>query len=517
MVSAAEAPRPEHVDPVALSRIGEQLGAPVHGSDVTVTGVSLDSRSVVDGDLWCALPGANTHGACFAAGAAERGAVAALTDAAGAEDCRRAGLAVIEVADPRAETARAAALVYGLPARGLTTLGVTGTNGKTSVTTMIDGTLRELGRTSGLIGTGGTSFRDRDGRDHRVGTVRTTPEAPEMQGILARMVEHGVETCSLEVSSHALVLHRADEIVLDVACFTNLTQDHLDFHGDMETYFAAKATLLTPEHSRRGVVCVDDDWGRRLARQATVPVTTYATLPGIDADHRAEDITSDGFGTDFRLVDRDGASRTLHSALPGRHYVANTIAVQLMLEAAGLDPDSIAPALAHAGTVPGRMEQIDGHPVHGVVDFSHTEDSLVQALTTLRAIPGTGRLITVMGAGGDRDRAKRPLMGAAAARLSDVVVVTDDNPRSEDPAAIRAQVLAGIPAAAPAQIHECDGREAAIRLAVELAAPGDTVLVAGKGAETGQDIGGVVHPFDDRIVLRDALAAGAEDHGTEGS
>jgi UDP-N-acetylmuramoyl-L-alanyl-D-glutamate--2,6-diaminopimelate ligase len=461
---------------------------------------------VEQGDLWAALPGAQAHGAQFAAQAARLGAALALTDEAGRERCESAGLRALVVPDPRAATATAAALVQGRPAEQLATVGITGTNGKTSITTAITRTLLSLGVSAGVIGTSGTTYRDARGTDHAIATVRTTPEAPELHGILARMVEDEVAVASMEVSSHALVLHRADAVVYDVACFTNLTQDHLDFHGTMEEYYRAKRLLFTPEHSRRGIVCVDDEWGRRLAREATVPVTTYATRPDVEADHRVLDVRAEGYGSTF-AVDGPEGRRTLHAALPGRHYVANTLAAELLLAAIGHHGPEVVRALGAEGTVPGRMELVADAPVRGIVDYSHTADALEQALTTLRAVPGTRRLVVVMGAGGDRDRTKRPRMGEVAARLADVVIVTDDNPRSEEPAAIRAEVLAGVPEGANAQVHEVDGRGAAIDLAASLADVSDTILVAGKGAETGQQIGGIVHPFDDRLRLRDALDA----------
>nr|WP_245528751.1 UDP-N-acetylmuramoyl-L-alanyl-D-glutamate--2,6-diaminopimelate ligase [Brachybacterium squillarum] len=500
-----EPPRPESpqgVDAAALARL---LGAPAPDVDVHLTGVTLDSRAVRPGDLWCALPGANAHGADFAAQAASLGAAAALTDDAGAARCREAGLPVLVVEDPRRDTATAAATVYGEPAAKLATIGVTGTNGKTSVTTIVTAVLEHLGVPAGVVGTSGTLYRDPAGAEHVIGTVRTTPESPELHGLLARMAEDGVRIASMEISSHALVLHRADGVVVDAACFTNLSQDHLDFHGTMEEYYLAKRRLFTPAHASRGVVCVDDEWGRRLAREAEIPVTTYSTT-GIAADHRAVDLRPDGFGTGFTVQGPED-SRPLAAALPGRHYVANALAASLLLEIVGVRGPEVDAAIGHAGTVPGRMEQVATAPVRGVVDYSHTPDALQQALDTLRAVPGTRRILTVMGAGGDRDRGKRPVMGEVAARGSDVVIITDDNPRSEDPASIREQVRAGVPADTAAVVHVVDGRGAAIDLAAELADVGDTILVAGKGAETGQTIGGIVHAFDDRLRLREALAA----------
>lgn len=513
--AAPELPRPRDARGATAGdlaqRLGAQLRAPSGGATgsrvaerARLTGVTLDSRAVQPGDLWCALPGARAHGAEFAAQAAQLGALAALTDEAGAQRCADAGLIVLVAADPREATAPAAAIVYGEPAKRLQTIGVTGTNGKTSITMMVQEALLSFGRPAGVIGTSGTAYRDASGIDHQIATVRTTPEAPELHGILARMADDGVQVCAMEISSHALVLHRADDVVCTVACFTNLTQDHLDFHGSMEEYFAAKARLFTPAHASSGIVCVDDEWGRRLAAEASIPVTTYATRPGLAADVIATDVAAEGFGSVFtaRTAQRE---QRLRAPLPGRHYVANTVGAWLLLRAVGVDPESAARGLATA-VVPGRLEQVAEHPVRGVVDYSHTADAIEQALVTLRAVPGTRCIIAVIGAGGDRDRTKRPIMGATAAAGADVVIVTDDNPRTEDPAAIRADVAAGIPTDSSAEVHVVDGRGRAIELAARLAGVGDTILVAGKGAETGQDIGGIVHPFDDRVRLRAALA-----------
>ncbi|MDN6303215.1 MAG: UDP-N-acetylmuramoyl-L-alanyl-D-glutamate--2,6-diaminopimelate ligase [Brachybacterium sp.] len=525
-----EPARPRRGRGASATDLAHALGAPVPGSaepgssecgaELVLRGVTLDSRSVEPGDLWCALPGAHAHGAQFAEQAAGLGAAMALTDPTGRERGVAGGRPVRGGEDPRTATAPAAALGPGRPAAHLATIGVTGTNGKTSITTAITRTLLELAVPAGAIGTSGTSYRDARRVDHAIGTGRTTPEAPELHGLLARMVEDDVEVVSMEVSSHALVLHRADEVVYDVACFTNLTQDHLDFHGTMEAYYEAKRLLFTPEHARRGVVCVDDEWGRRLAREARIPVTTYTTRTDVEADHRAGAHRPEGYGSTFE-VEGPGGTRTLQAALPGRHYVANTLAAELLLAAIGHAGQEVTEALGRAGTVPGRMESVAADPIRGIVDYSHTPDALEQALTTLRGVPGTDRILVVMGAGGDRDRGKRPRMGEVAARLADVVIVTDDNPRTEDPAAIRRDVLSGIPDSTNAQVHDVDGRGAAIALAAYLADVSDTILVAGKGAETGQQIGGIVQPFDDRLRLRDALrdahtARGGADDMDEG-
>jgi UDP-N-acetylmuramoyl-L-alanyl-D-glutamate--2,6-diaminopimelate ligase len=384
---------------------------------------------------------------------------------------------------------------------------------------MLHHTLLARGRASGVIGTSGTRYRDAGGRDHGIGTVRTTPEATDLHGILARMVEDEVTSCAMEVSSHALVLHRVDGVVYDVACFTGLSQDHLDFHHTMEEYYRAKASLFTPERARRAVICVDEEWGRRLARETPLPHLTYASRPGTPADVSVLEARPEGFGTRIRIRRENADEQELYSPLPGEHYVANAIAVMLLLEAIGQEGPEVREAIGRAGTVPGRMERVAEHPVRGIVDFSHTEDALDGALRTLRAAaPGSAsRLLIVLGAGGDRDRGKRPHMGAVAGRLADVVIITDDNPRSEDPAVIREQVAAGIPPDSAAEVHVVAGRAEAITLACALAHVSDTILVAGKGAERGQDIGGTVLPFDDRVQLDRALRARFGTTGPDGA
>ncbi len=500
---ASAAPR------ITTGELARLLGAEVVGPGddaIELTGATLDSRSIEPGDLYCALPGARTHGARFASQAAGSGALAALTDPAGAQECVRAGLVALVLDDPRAATARAAAAVYGDPSQRLTMIGVTGTNGKTSVATMLHRTLLSLGIPAGVIGTNGTEYRDGGGVDAEVTTVRTTPESPDLQGILARMLQSGVQVCVMEVSSHAMVLHRADEIAFDAVAFTNLSQDHLDFHRTMEDYFHAKATLFAPAHARIGVVCVDDDWGMRLARESLIPVTTFTTDPGRSADVVVEQVEPRAFGSSLRVREADGSTHDLRSQIPGMPYVANTVAVLLLLEAVGRSGPEVREAISRSGRVPGRMELVAEQPVRGVVDFSHTEDALAKTLATLRAVPGTRRLLAVIGAGGDRDAGKRPHMGAVAADLADVVIITDDNPRSEDPASIREQVRVGVPTDSAAEVHVVAGRERAIDLACGLADVGDTILLAGKGAETGQTIGDTVLPFDDRVQLRRRLA-----------
>ena len=488
------------------------------GPEVTVTGVTLDSRSVVRGDLYAALPGFNVHGARFASDAVAHGAVAVLTDPAGLELLDRLSVPAIVTDDPRGVLGEVAAGVYGHPSDALTMIGVTGTNGKTTTAYLVESALRAAGRRTGLIGTVETRIGD-----ERVESVRTTPEATDLHALLAVMRERGTEACVMEVSSHALELHRVDGVVYDVALFTNLSQDHLDFHTSMDDYYAAKASLFTPERARAGVVCVDDQWGRRLAAESRVPTTTLATSSDALVRAAADWVVEESGSGAFTL--RHPASQravSLVSHLPGHFNVANTALAALALLATGLQVPDVEEAMAVAPEVPGRMEVVSaGGPLRPrcVVDFAHTPDAVDAALDALR--PSTsGRLIAVLGAGGDRDRGKRPAMGAAAARRADVVVVTDDNPRTEDPAAIRAAVMAGARdavragEAAATEIIDGGSRTAAIAEAVALAVVRrgetdlvDTVVVLGKGHEKGQEIHGVKYPFDDRDALRAALAA----------
>ena len=504
---------------------------PATGSDrgaaeqVLVTGVCLDSRAICAGDLYAAVGGASTHGARYGPQAAQAGAVAILTDAEGAALLAPAGLDLpVLVADrPRARLGELAGWLYGDPADQLLMLGVTGTNGKTTTTYLLDAALRAGGRVTGLIGT--VELRV---ADLCWASVRTTPEATDLHALLALMVERGATVASLEVSSHALAQHRVDGVRFDLVGFTNLSQDHLDFHGSMQRYFEAKAELFTPSRARRGVVCVDDAWGRKLAETAGIEVVTLATRSdqaAVGADWKVLDAEPDPTGTRFTLAgpgDREFAAR---APLPGGFNVANTALALTMLVESGMDAAAAGRALADAGPVPGRMElvgagpSVAGQPV-GVVDYAHTPAAVAAALAALR--PGTtGPLVVVLGAGGDRDRDKRPLMGAAAAALADVVVVTDDNPRTEPPATIRAAVLAGARDAAAGRdviVLEVAGRRAAVAEAVRLAwtdqGPAGVVLLAGKGHEQGQDAGGRVSPFDDRAVLRDELRAAARRVGS---
>ena len=484
--------------------------ARLHGdADTGVTGLTLATQRVHPGDLYAALPGGRAHGADFVAQALEAGAVAVLTDTVGLTKVREvaADTPVIEVPQPREVLGRLAATVYGHAADDLRMIGVTGTQGKTTTTRLLEAALEAADVPSAVIGTVGTRILGRE-----VKTSLTTPEAPDLHALFAAMKEQGVTTCAMEVSSHSLVMGRVDGVVFDVAAFLNLGRDHLDFHEDLEDYFRAKASLFTPERARLGLVNVDDDHGRRLVAEASIPMRTFST-EGAEADWRAVDISAEPAGSSFTVIGPGGVEIAARVPLAGAYNVSNALCAIALAAESGLDAEAVARAMADGPGVPGRLERIDeGQDFLVVVDYAHKPDAVEAALTALRPMT-QGRLVLLIGAGGDRDTGKRPLMGEIGARLADVVIVTDDNPRSEDPESIRAAVVAGaeeVPMRRRAEVVEIGDRGEAIRQAIDMAATGDVVIVAGKGHETGQEINGVVHPFDDRDQVRAALTARAE-------
>ncbi len=501
-------PRPVHVTATPLAELVGQLGAsqPPAAREpegiVAVTGITHDSRAVRPGDLYAALPGARLHGADFVGQAAGLGAAAVLTDATGAERAAATGLPVLVADDPRARMGELAATIYGRPGRDLLQIGITGTSGKTTTAYLVEGGLK-ADRATGLIGTVETRIGDES-----VKSERTTPEATDLQALFAVMRERGVEAVAMEVSSHALVLGRVDGCVFDIAVFNNLSPEHMEFHSGMEDYFQAKARLFTPERSKLGVVNFDDAYGRRLAREATVPVVTFSAEGHPDADWRAVDVHVGPMDSTFTVVGPKDQRISARSPLAGTFNVANSLAAIVALAEAGLDPQAAADGIAAVPGVPGRLERVDaGQPYLAVVDYAHKTDAVESVLRALRKVT-EGKLHVVLGCGGDRDTTKRAPMGAAAARLADTAVLTSDNPRSEDPLAILAAMLEGaasVPAHERGEVQVFEDRAAAIAAAVARARPGDTVLVAGKGHELGQDIAGVVRPFDDRQVLREAI------------
>ncbi len=455
------------------SELAATIGAARHGDDVEIADVVLDSRSVPAGSLFCCVPGAVHDGHDFAAAAVEAGAVALLCE-------RTLDLPVPQllVADVRTSMAAAAAAVFGDPSAGLDVVGVTGTNGKTTVVAMVTAVLEHAGRHPREIGT--------------LTGVRTTPEAPDLQRLLAGFRDEGVDAVAMEISSHALDLHRVDALHVDVGVFTNLGIDHLDFHGTQEAYFAAKARLFEPGRCRVGVVNVDDLHGRLLVDAGGDELRRVSA-----AD--ASDVVTTRRGSAFTW-----RGRRVELPMPGAHNVMNALLAAEACVALEVDEDVIAAGLAALPPVPGRFESFggDGAPVV-IVDFAHTPDALEHAIGTARSLlDPRGRLTVVFGCGGDRDRGKRPMMGEVACSAADQVVVTTDNPRSEDPEAIIAEIVAGC-AGTPTVVVD---RRAAIERAIHAAGSDDIVLVAGKGHEQGQVVGDRVLPFDDREVVRSALA-----------
>jgi UDP-N-acetylmuramoyl-L-alanyl-D-glutamate--2,6-diaminopimelate ligase len=474
-------------------------------SDPELRGVTHDSRRVKPGDLFVCVTGQKSDGHLFLGTAIEQGAAAALVERT---EGLPASLPLLRVASTRAAMGPAAAAVYGHPSREFTVVGVTGTNGKTTTTLLVEALFRAAGCRTGVIGTLGARIGDRE-----LPGDRTTPEAPELQALFAEMAAAEVRAVAMEVSSHALTLDRTLGTEFNLGVFTNLTQDHLDFHGTLEDYFEAKARLFVdyPTQSQKpfsAVINVDDPYGRRLSELSRGRVITY----GIEqaAALRATHIQASPAGVSFR-ISRDGAGeQPLQLRLGGRFNVANALAALGVAHAAGLGWERSLSALAAVPGVPGRFESVDvGQEFAVIVDYAHSPDGLQNVLQSARALD-PARLIVVFGCGGDRDRGKRPIMGRLAAELADAVVVTSDNPRSEDPRSIIREIVAGIEAGPRrrARVMEEPDRRRAIEQAIGMASPGDLVLIAGKGHEDYQIFPDRTIHFDDREVAREVLCAG---------
>ncbi len=471
------------------------------GQEAQVSALALDSRRVRTGDVFFALPGVNAEGARFAQAAISAGAVAVV----GPPGLRLPGAVAVEVQEPRLALAQAANRLFDTPSRSLQVVAVTGTNGKTTTTYLLEAIFAAAGLASGVIGTTGIRIAG----EARPSTF-TTPEAPELQALLAEMRDRAVRAVAMEASSHALVQRRTWGLATDVAIFTNLTQDHLDYHGSMEAYFDAKLMLFDGRNGATGkstvaVVNVDDAWGRRVAEvagQAGLPVVRFGE--GSDADVRIVSVGAEGSGLELEFA---GSGATWRCVLPllGRYNAWNAAGAFAAAVALGIDASAAAAGLNRASAIPGRLERVDaGQPFTVVVDYAHTPDALERALAACRE-HARGRVLCVFGCGGDRDRGKRPVMGGIAAAGAELAWVTNDNPRSEDPAAIAAEVVSGAPAGA---LHVVLDRGEAIAAALAHAHPGDIVLIAGKGHETTQTIGAKVLPFDDREVARALLVGG---------
>ncbi|WP_257158542.1 UDP-N-acetylmuramoyl-L-alanyl-D-glutamate--2,6-diaminopimelate ligase [Corynebacterium cystitidis] len=501
-------PAPSLVDLARLASARLE-NAPAAPESLKFSSISLNSADVERGGIFAALPGTRVHGARFAG---ETPAAAILTDEAGLALLTEAGdrRPVLVVDDIRAVLGEISAEIYGHPSAALTVLGVTGTSGKTTTTYLLEAGLMSAGHKVGIIGTTGTRINGRE-----VATKLTTPEAPTLQALFSRMRHEGVTHVVMEVSSHALGLGRVDGTTFDVAGFTNLSQDHLDFHPTLEDYFRTKARFFDPAsavHAQRAVICVDDQWGERMAGVAEQPVLVGTR--GQDClDVSARRINLDATGAQTLDIDVNGTHYTTTLSLPGDFNIANAALATALAATAGVDVARFLKGVETAG-VPGRMERIDeGQDFVVVVDYAHKPAAVAAVLETMRG-QVDGRVGVIVGAGGDRDASKRPIMGAEGVKGADFVIVTDDNPRSEDPAAIRYAVMQGARAEVVAQaevgrhveLREIGERSDAIDELIQWAQPGDAVIVTGKGHEVGQIVGDEVHHFDDREEVRRALA-----------
>jgi len=489
-----------------LARLAEISGGKSVGG-ATITEVTSDSRAVPAGALFAAVPGLHVHGATFAQGAVASGAVAIATDAEGEQIITEQMSTVpplLVVPDIAARLGEIAAEVYGNPAQSLTSFAITGTNGKTTTAFMLDDILNKVGRNTGLIGTVAVRLAGSE-----IPAALTTPMPSDLQRVLADLVSRGGTDLVMEASSHALAQGRTDPVCFSVAGFTNLTQDHLDFHHTLENYFEAKASLFTPMRCEKAVICTDDEWGLRLwhlSRTTLRPENVYALaltspLPDGAQGWDLAEIEERPEATAIDLVSHAGQHLRFSTSLPGKFNVANAALAATMAVVGGVSaaelPEAVDPK------VPGRMESISSRP-RVIVDFAHNTDALAKAITALR--PTTrGRLIVVTGSAGERDKGKRPAMGATVGRLADVGIITDDDPHDEDPGVIRAGVLSGAKGHS-AQIEEIADRRLAIREAILRAHPDDTILLAGRGHETIQEVAGQKIELDDRVEARRALA-----------
>jgi UDP-N-acetylmuramoyl-L-alanyl-D-glutamate--2,6-diaminopimelate ligase len=499
--------RPEHPTARSLAALVEEFGLEHTGSldGVEITGITLSTRNLEPGDLYVGIRGANSHGASFAAQAKEGGAVAILTDAAGAALAADSGLPVVLVDKPREALGEIAAWVYRTADDAPLLFGITGTNGKTSASYLLDGILRQLGLITGL-----STTAERKIGDLTITSSLTTPEATEVHGLLARMRESEVRAVVLEVSAQAITRNRVDGLVFDVVGFLNLSHDHLDDYADMEEYFQAKLPLFQPDRAKRGVVSLDSEWGKRVVDSSRIPITTISATPGVAADWTLDVLEEQAEWSEFSLTGPDGRSITTRVPLMGRHMAANAGLAIVMLVEAGFELAAIGHALeAHGGIdayLPGRIERVSGERGPAVyVDFGHSPDAFRTTLEAIRTFT-PGMLIMLFGADGDRDPSKRLEMGRIASEGSDLLIITDYNPRFENPAAIRTTLLEGARSAEhPAELVEVAQPAQAIRAAISRAGEGDSILWAGPGHEDYLDIEGVKVPFSARDEARQAL------------
>ena len=484
----------------SLRAVSELVSANSSYSDlenIMVTGVSIDSHQIESGDLFVAVAGAKTHGATYAGNAKLNGAVAVLTDEVGASLIT--DMPVLIVADPRATAGVISAWLHNEPMRDMFSVAVTGTNGKTTVTTLLHQIAMAASRQSGLVGTVETRIGD-----EVVAALRTTPEAPELQSLAAVMRERHMRNLFMEVSSHAVSLNRIGGSHFNIAAFTNLSQDHLDFHGDMDAYFGAKAALFSYKYAETAYINIDSAWAKKLLEIQELPVVQISRSIK-SADWYFERIETGARSTAIAIRGTGGILIETTTKLVGDFNLDNLLMAIAISVASGIDPVDIAAITPTLTGAEGRLEKVDlGQSFSALVDYAHSPDSVTRVLAALRESTA-GKIIAVLGCGGDRDKSKRPLMGAALLAGSDVAIFTSDNPRSEDPAQIVKEMVSGLTLPASASI-ELD-RKRAIEIAVASAEPGDVVMILGKGHEPGQEIAGVKHNFDDRLVLAAAIEA----------
>jgi UDP-N-acetylmuramoyl-L-alanyl-D-glutamate--2,6-diaminopimelate ligase len=486
----------------SLNQIADFLEITHASNNRVVRGITLNSRRIESGDLFVALQGAKNHGIQFIEEAITAGAAAILTDELGYEMVRELlakrndSPIVLAAKNLRGALGPLSSWFYGAPSQNLRLYGITGTNGKTTVAYLLDHIWRENQRASGLMGT----VEVKVGLE-RFPSIRTTLEAPDLQALLATFSERHIANVVMEVSSHALALHRVDGTRFATVGFTNLSQDHLDFHGDMDSYYKAKKRLFTLSFAENAVINVDTEWGARLYGEASIPALDISLTNRKAAWHVVDGLVTGSNGMTFSVRGPNGVLLDVSMPLVGEYNVANAVMAIALAVDSGIDPLSAAAALSNAHGAPGRLERV-AHPegVHVLIDYAHTPDAIERVLAAVRRnLPG--RVIAVLGCGGDRDPSKRPLMGAALAQGCDVAIFTSDNPRSESADAIIEQM-------GPKRFEnvrvEVD-RKFAIEQALELAIKGDVVLILGKGHETGQEINGVVHPFDDREIAQELI------------
>jgi UDP-N-acetylmuramoyl-L-alanyl-D-glutamate--2,6-diaminopimelate ligase len=488
--------RPVETFEASLADAAQLVGASLNAQySLRFSGVTHRDSDVEPGDLFFAIPGAHVHGATFAQAARDRGAVAVVTDTVGA--ALVTGLPTLVVNDVRSAAAVIASSLYRYPTRDMQSIAITGTNGKTTVSTLLYEIFEAAGRDTGLIGT----VETRIGRDV-IPSTRTTPEASELQALAATMRERHLRHLVMEVSSHALALQRIKGSHFSIAAFTNLSQDHLDFHHDMESYFATKATLFTSEYCDQAFINIDSEYGKRLAEMSSVPVITVSRNQKSATWHFSE-VVETSTGAEFSLRGSGGILIESRTQLQGRFNLDNLLLAIAIAHECGIDPVELASVTPQLLGAPGRLEAVSlGQSYKAIVDYAHSPDAVANVLTAAREFTA-GKIIAVLGCGGDRDHSKRPLMGAALVAGSDVAIFTSDNPRSESPSAILGEMVGNLSIAEPSRVIE--ERAAAIGYATSIAKSGDTVLILGKGHENGQEIQSVITPFDDRIQLAKAI------------